>query len=377
MRSEHPLHFFLGANTPAGFVSFYDQITSYTEKGHVFLVKGGPGSGKSSLMARVAETLAQAEPGMEFIHCSSDPDSLDGIICPQSGIAMVDATPPHVLEPQYPGACETVVNLCACWDEEALQHRREDVLTLSRQISACHQQCVRFLNAAHSILADNYTIALNAVNAAKAAKTAAGIVSRECRRVKRGQATEKRRLLSAITPKGNIGFTAPLKKACPRIYYLKDPYGAASNLLLTAIRALLSEYHLAFYTCFCPLNPYGKIDHILIPELGLAFITGSKAFPEEDLPEPYRVISFSRFTDMEQLAQRKQRLRFNRRAAGEILDAAVRSLRRAKSIHDILERVYGSAMDFSAVAETADAAVSQALSCQAEALEGPASPEKE
>ena len=349
MSMRYPLHFFLGANSPSGFVSFPDELTAFTEEGRLFVIKGGPGTGKSTLMRAAAGALADREPEIEYIHCSSDPDSLDAVIFPRSGIAMADATPPHVIEPQYPGACETVVNLCACWNEELLQQNRREILSLCRQNAACHQQCVRFLNAAHSLLSDNASIALACTDTAKIARTAANIIARECRR-RRGQSVEKRRLLSAVTPKGNIGLTETLA-GFSRIYYIKDPYGAASNLLLAALRALLLECGVTVYSCFCPLNPCGKLDHILVPELGLAFVSGSRAFPLEELPEPYRVISFSRFTDMEALSRRRQRLRFNRRAADEILDAAVRSLRRAKGIHDLIEEHYSAAVDFSAVEE--------------------------
>ncbi len=349
MSLEQQLHFFLGANTPIGFVSFYDEITSKSDDYKSFVIKGGPGTGKSSLMKKVLEKYGPSEPFPEAIHCSSDPDSLDAVILPETKITIEDATPPHVIEPQYPGAYESVVNLCSCWDEEVLQARRKEIIALCRQNSACHQQCVRFLNAAHSLLYDNYSMALSCLNTRKIAKTASGIVSRECRRKKDGSAVEKKRLLSAITPKGNICFTETIKALCPRIYVIKDPYGAASNLLLTALRSLFLEYDVTLYTCFCPLSPYSKIDHLLIPELGLGFVTAGRSLPLESLPEPYRVISFTRFTDMEQLSRRKQRLHFNRRAASEILDAAVRSLKRAKSIHDAIEKHYTAAMDFDKV----------------------------
>ena len=361
MRNVYPLHFFLGANSPSGFVSFSDELTAFSEEGRLFVIKGGPGTGKSTMVRAAAQALSGPEPEFEYIHCSSDPESLDAVIFPKSGVVLADATPPHVIEPQHPGACETVVNLCACWDEEALQRRRPEILSLCRQNAACHQQCVRFLSAAHSLLSDNTSIALACTDTAKIARTAANIIGRECRR-RRGESVERRRLLSAVTPQGNVGLTETLA-GFSRIYYVKDPYGAASNLLMAALRALLMECGVTLYSCFCPLSPYGKLDHILVPELELAFVTGSRAFPLEMLPEPYRVVSFSRFTDMEALARRRQRLRFNRRAAGEILDAAARSLRRAKGIHDLIEAEYAAAVDFAAVEELSGRTIHTALEC--------------
>ena len=340
------LHFFMGTNTAVGFVSFYDEIASQNDTYRTFLIKDGPGTGKSSLLRKISREFSPAEDLPEEIHCASDPDSLDALLLPEAKVALADATPPHVIEPQYPGACETVVDLGSCWNEDLLQSRRPEIIALSRQNAACHQQCVRFLSAARSLLCDNYAIAIGCLNTRKIAKTAAGIVSRECRRKKDGSSVEKKRFLSAVTPKGILCFPETICALCPRIYLLKDPYGAASNLLLTALRSLFLEYDVTLYTCFSPLSPYGKIDHLLIPELGLGFVTAGHGVPPESLPEPYRVISFTRFTDMEQLARRKQRLRFNRRAAGEILDAAVRSLKRAKAIHDAMETHYTAAMDF-------------------------------
>ena len=45
-----PLHFFLGANTPQGFVSRFDQLADWREGWREFVLKGGPGTGKSTLM---------------------------------------------------------------------------------------------------------------------------------------------------------------------------------------------------------------------------------------------------------------------------------------------------------------------------------------
>ena len=366
MNLQQPLHFFLGANTPTGFVSFSDEITAFSEAGRLFVIKGGPGTGKSSLMRRAAEALCQSEPGMEYIHCSSDPDSLDAVLFPESGIAFADATPPHVIEPAYPGVCETVVSLTSCWDEEQLQSSRENVLPLFRQNSACHQQCVRFLSAARALLADNESTALSCTDPAKIARTAAGIVSRECRR-RRGKSVEKHRFLTAVTPKGPFGFAETIA-AFDKLYYIRDPYGASAGLLLAAIRSLLSEAGVTLYCCHSPLCPNGKLEHLLVPELGLAFVSETPMLPLELLGTPYRVISFTRFTDMEKLGRRRQRLRFNRRAAEELLRAASSSMRRGKLIHDRIEEAYSAAMDFAKVSEIRDGAIDMALAFQEKIL---------
>ena len=109
--TAQPLHFFLGANTPQGVVSRFDQLADWREGWREYVLKGGPGTGKSTLMGRVAQ-LAQGRCGrIELIHCSSDADSLDGVILHDLKAAIADGTAPHAIEPRFPGAFEQLVDL--------------------------------------------------------------------------------------------------------------------------------------------------------------------------------------------------------------------------------------------------------------------------
>ena len=51
---------FLGANTPEGFISLFDELYDPAEDWRAYIIKGGPGTGKSRLMRRVADELEQA-----------------------------------------------------------------------------------------------------------------------------------------------------------------------------------------------------------------------------------------------------------------------------------------------------------------------------
>ena len=68
----------------------------------MYLIKSGPGCGKSTLMKRLAQAAEQQGQPIEKIHCASDPDSLDGVVFLQKHAAILDATAPHVVEPDAP-----------------------------------------------------------------------------------------------------------------------------------------------------------------------------------------------------------------------------------------------------------------------------------
>ena len=88
MQAEAKVCFYLGANSPTGFYSLYDQLLEPEQAETIYILKGGPGCGKSSLMRRVAQAV-------EYIACSGDPDSLDAVVFPALNTAIVDGTAPH------------------------------------------------------------------------------------------------------------------------------------------------------------------------------------------------------------------------------------------------------------------------------------------
>ncbi len=120
MEKTIPCRWFMGCNSQNGFYSLFGQFTRPEEDWRCILIKGGPGTGKSTLMKRVIKLALQRGQPVEEIHCSSDAASLDGVILPRQRTVLLDATPPHALEPQFPGAVEQPFSLCGCWDEELL-----------------------------------------------------------------------------------------------------------------------------------------------------------------------------------------------------------------------------------------------------------------
>lgn len=347
------LHFFLGANTPQGFVSRFDQLADPTDGWRSFVLKGGPGTGKSTLMKRIEKKVEDRCPLVEIIHCSSDADSLDGVIVPAIKTSIADGTSPHVIEPKYPGAFEQLIDLSRCWDEHLLFEQRKEIMVLSSRISRCHEHCCRFLAAAGSLLGDNWRIALNATQTAKLQKAAQRIATAEFKGSHGMQpGRESVRFLSAITNKGPVLFEETAKTLCNRIYLIEDAYGASSRLILNALRAHALEAGLDIISCYCPLSPFEKLEHLFIPSLNLGFMT-SNDFHQPDIV-PYKVVRCRRFTDEEVIRKSRRRINFNRKAAQQLLNEAGSLLNEAYQLHNELEEYYIRAMDFSAVDSISD-----------------------
>ena len=107
--AQGTLNFFIGANTAGGFVNYADEIFSPLRKVHI--IKGGPGTGKSTLLKRAAAAAESKGYEVERYYCSSDSHSLDGIVIPELNLGLTDGTPPHAMEAKYPGAREALFDL--------------------------------------------------------------------------------------------------------------------------------------------------------------------------------------------------------------------------------------------------------------------------
>ena len=340
---HEPIDFFLGATTPAGFKGYFEPLRR--EPGmQMYLIKSGPGCGKSTLMKR----LARAAEGqrIEKIHCASDPDSLDGVILPGQHRAIVDATAPHVVEPDAPGADEVVVSLYHTIDAEKLHLHTEEVKALFARNAILRSRAARYIASAGSLLLDSRRAEACSANFEKVRRYVKRLCTRLLPRTE-GTASEELRLLSAITPKGMVFYRGTVEALADRYVVFRDDYGAVSRLLLELIRAeaLARGYHII--TCPCAMHPEDQIDHIFIPALRLAFLTDNLWHPIQ-LPG-VQAVRCTRFVDRENLSGFRARLRFNDRAASELIDQAVALMAQAKNCHDELETYYRAAVDFDQV----------------------------
>ena len=259
-------------------------------------------------------------------------------------VVLILSAASHVIEPKYPGAFEQIVDLSSCWDEHALFESRESIMALSARISRCHEHCCRFLGAAGSLTGDTYRIALDATTSSKVAKAARRLALGAFKGGPEGRGRESVRFLSCVTNKGVLMFEDTARALCDRLYLIDDVYGAASRLMLSALRSHALEMGWDVITCYCPLFPFEKIDHLFIPALKIGFMT-SNDFHKPQI-EPYKIIRSRRFTDAEQLRAHRKRIAFNRKAAAQMIEQASKLLAEAKRLHDQLEEYYRSAMDF-------------------------------
>ena len=343
MCESYEIRYFLGANSPQGFYSLYSELLPPETAHVIYILKGGPGCGKSTLMGQVAAQLAQAGETVEYIPCSGDPASLDAVVFPRLRAALVDGTAPHVVEPKYPGLVEQYVNLGVCYDQEGLQEVREALQSCMTGYKEHYQRAYRCLGAAAEITEDVRSMLATEKLEERLTKKAKGMLSRELKPKGTGQVGQvKQRFLGAVSHLGILTLYDTVAAQCTRVYELSDRYSLAHPLLARLLAgAVMGGYDVV--ACPDPMAPQ-RLAHLLVPEAGLAFVSST---PDRPYPGTVcRRLRLETLADQEVLRRCRPRLRFARKVSAALVEEAVDSLAQAKAMHDDLEGLYHPYVDF-------------------------------
>lgn len=351
-----PVYFFLGANSGEGFYSLYEQLLG-GRLDDLMILKGGPGCGKSTLMRRMGEAAERLGERVIYIQCSGDPDSLDGAIFPECRAAVVDGTSPHVLEPTYMASCERYVDLTRFYDVAAAKARRGEIIALSDEYRAHYRSAYRVLRALDEVSAERCTAAYAQMDFGKLERRMRAILARELRGEGTGTGRVDRAFLGGLTHCGDICRFDTVDTLCPRVYALCDSAGLGDPALKAACAAA-QERSFDVIACPDPDRPQ-KLQHVLIPEKGLAFVTTNARIPYTG--KPYRRLRLDAMAEEKLSRAQKAKLRFAARVEASLRSEAVSALASAKRAHDALETAYHPCVDFDGVTTLAEQEIDRLL----------------
>lgn len=335
------LNFFLGANSDKGFVSYFGQLQDYNDFLQLLILKGGPGSGKSSLMKKIYNYAQSLGHSVEAIPCASDPSSLDAFIDYTQGFAMADGTAPHSFDPYLPGVKEHILYTGQYWNSDALLKNKKEIQRLDEEIADCHKSATAYIKAASSLIKENMRVAQKHVNKKELFEFGEMLSSLFAK----GKAPhEKKRLLSAVTCGKVEFFDNTLSSLADKIYVLDDPWGASSDMLLSYLRSYALNNGLKIISCPCSVVSE-RLEHIIIPSEKIAI---SVKNPFHNTQKTYTEAGgFYSSLDEKPLYMRQK-------DAAALIDKAAQCVNTAKALHDELEKHYIDAMNFSRLESIAE-----------------------
>lgn len=334
---------FFGGNTPNGFHSYYDNVLN-SKGNRLIILKGGPGVGKSSFVKGVAKALKEKGNSIEYLHCSGDGDSLDGICIPKLKVAIIDGTAPHMIDPKIPGAFDEIINLGQYLDEEHLIPYKQEILKANQEKARYYKSAYRYLKAAQIIDQDNQMAYEDCLDKKALHKMTNHMIKRTLLVDKRGVGDVRKMFASAITPEGSVSYIDTLIEGT-KVVALKGETTVSKKILgKLCEEAILSGYNVE--ACYCPMYP-DKIDHLIIPELETSIVSLNKY--HNCTAKATMEVDVDQVLNKEALAGYLPNMTKNFMVYEQLLNRAYESIKQAKENHKNIEKYYISAMDFDRV----------------------------
>lgn len=339
-----------GGNTCLGFYHFYDTMAAKTVERKIIL-KGGPGTGKSSFIKSVGEHFAAGH-NLEYHWCSSDPRSLDGLVINDGQICLVDGTRPHIIDPRYPGAIDEIINLGQFWDRKRLADNRREIISITDQIGNFFKLAYLRLQESNIARQEMQFYVNEAIHWPSAAKNILALCEDFMAAGKTDPLGTSRHLFAAaITPAGVVTQIDSLIKSDYTIFAVSGNPGSGIQRLFSFVEEQIELNLFQAEIYHNPFNPH-EIDLILLPESKAALIDISANVIDYAplLPGKYkRRLDFNLFIQNDLFAHFANDYRNAGDRYKEGLEAAIILLSQAKAGHDQLEALYIPNMDFAEV----------------------------
>ena len=325
--------FFAAQNSYFGFISHFDSIFDSEKFDAIFVLKGGPGTGKSSFMKKIAKRF-ENEADITKIYCSSDANSLDGVIIAKENrqVAILDGTAPHQRDAVIPGAVDELINLGECWRSEKLKERKEEILSLNNEKKAYYNVAYDFLSIA-GLFYQRITKKCNAlIDKSRAHK----LICELCSGLDGGARYGGDLLLSAFGKEGYQTLPSAVSHTDETVRITGDYFSAAAFMDMLCREFSIRRIKHTIYPA--PLNP--DIPETVIVSAGEKSIAYSTAFGKKE-------ISTSDLLAPNQNERAILNLYLTETQKYENL--ARDSFEAASKVHFILEDIYTPLMDFSAI----------------------------
>ena len=335
-------HLFPGGNTSKGFYSLYRYVLSQDDAKRILCIKGGPGTGKSQLMKKVGAYFAKKGYTIEYHHCSSDPNSLDGVLIKELNIALLDGTSPHIVDPINPGAVDEILNMGDALNIDMLAKNKKEIIYLNKEIGKNFKRAYRYLGSARCIHDDWSSLNYESLDSNKISNIIENLKNNIFKSDKIGYGSERHLFATAITPDGIITYADQLSSEFKKKYVLTGGPGFGKTDILKFIGSSGQKKGYFIEYMHDPFVPE-RIEHIFIPETSTCIITNNEINQANYTGIEYNLFDY---TKSALSTSKKDDIKYNSDLFYELINKGISLIHNAHLLHDELESYYIKAMDF-------------------------------
>lgn len=328
---------FASSYTCHGFHTFIPELINGL--GKVYILKGPPGTGKSTFIRLLGELMSQKGYEVEFWVSSLDPITPDGVHIPELDSAIINGSLPTPIDPKYPGVREIVINLGEYWDQQRVDEQSNEIIALIDQTEIYRDQALHLLKEAsiakEEIRANNFS----RLNMEKIEQC----IKRLSMQIMERHPGEKHYFASNTTGEGLADYINELSEDCKCRYIFKGPSGSGKSTVIYALaqEAKQRGYFLEYYHSGLDEAYLGMV---IIRDLQLALVESGdlEVSPRQgDVVVDMNKCLDDWENDMIEFKSNEAVRRFER-----LLLQAQEELGNAYQSHRIVKKAYSLAMDF-------------------------------
>lgn len=242
---------------------------------------------------------------------------------------------------------DEIIHLGDFWNEEGMRKNREGIIKDNKEVGRTFRRAYKYIKGAYSFYEDSAEIISWGIDSAKVNSVTNDLMEGLFKGINTAdkEGNVRRLFASAITPQGYANYLSILLDT-NRVYALKGRPGTGTEKVILKIMdtAVAKGYDVEAY--YCALKPQ-KLEHLVIPKLSVALTTTNEYHSYDE--KPYTQINLDDFIDNEVLDKYKCELEYNKREFDSIMDTAIKTIAKAKEIHDKMEAYYIPNMDYEAI----------------------------
>ncbi|HHV62337.1 MAG TPA: hypothetical protein GXX51_06835 [Firmicutes bacterium] len=152
-------HLFASAITPDGLMNYLDTIVGPCQT--KYIIEGDPGTGKSTLLYKVATAAIERGHDVEFYHCPLNPEKVEHVVIIDLGIALTKSIEPHTYTPAPE---DTIIDMNECLSP-SITSKFLSIMAEDREIfERLFNRAIRFIGEAkteHDRMESFYTPAMD------------------------------------------------------------------------------------------------------------------------------------------------------------------------------------------------------------------------
>ena len=293
-------------------------------------------------MKKVGAYFAKKGYTIEYHHCSSDPNSLDGVLIKELNIALLDGTSPHIVDPINPGAVDEILNMGDALNIDMLAKNKKEIIYLNKEIGKNFKRAYRYLGSARCIHDDWSSLNYESLDSNKISNIIENLKNNIFKSDKIGYGSERHLFATAITPNGIITYADQLSSEFKKKYVLTGGPGFGKTDILKFIGSSGQKKGYFIEYMHDPFVPE-RIEHIFIPETSTCIITNNEINQANYTGIEYNLFDY---TKSALSISKKDDIKYNSDLFYELINKGISLIHNAHLLHDELESYYIKAMDF-------------------------------